>query len=181
MTRILFFAAGDDLRAVLHAVETESPVKYTQTGRFPTHDPITFLSCAAIPDLGKANASTAGLCTSYLVSEPTETIRIRRIDKGPSDKRFAVDQLMNQKTVVLTPAGCLNSEIVLHGSVATVSKSPEAQVLMRRFLAAFKNNFNRIEEFWLGPQAYALLENGKRLTIAQQSPRDFDLSLPSSS
>jgi hypothetical protein len=47
---------------------------------------------------------------------------------------------------------------------------------MKRIQAAVKKTFSKVKAFYVGPKALALLENGKRLAGAVQSPREFDLS-----
>jgi len=86
-----------------------------------------------------------------------------------------VDQLVNPDTVVLNPGGVWRGDILLYGRVATVSGSAESQRLMRRFRAAIRSGFRQVRAFWVGPEALRMLHSGKRLTIAEQSPRGFDL------
>ena len=86
-----------------------------------------------------------------------------------------MDQLANPDTVTLTPGGVWTQDIVLYGRVATASDSKASQELMRRFACAIKKQFTKIRAFYVGPKARELLDKGKRLTIAAQSPRDFDL------
>jgi hypothetical protein len=95
---------------------------------------------------------------------------------GNVGERFAVDQLFNQDTVVLTAGGIWTEEVLLNGCLATVSDSPPAQALMRRFHSAFKKTFVKIKVFHVGPKAVVMLDNGKRLAGAAQSPRELDLS-----
>jgi hypothetical protein len=71
-----------------------------------------------------------------------------------------------------------NSDIILHGRVATASDSKSARELMQRFRSAIRKNLTRIKAFWVGPAARVHLECGKRLTISVQSPHEFDLKIP---
>jgi hypothetical protein len=90
-----------------------------------------------------------------------------------------MDQLLNPDTVRLIPAGLWGEDIVLAGMVDTVSDSPIAQELMKRFNSAFKIQFSKVKGYWVGPEALAFLNAGKRLTIAAQSPPEFDLTTAS--
>ncbi|XVJ59925.1 MAG: hypothetical protein HEQ23_11200 [Tepidisphaera sp.] len=91
---------------------------------------------------------------------------------------YVLDQLHNPDTVVLTPAGMWKDDVLLHGLVSTVSDSPIAKEIMKLFAAAIKKQFVKVRSFWVGPDALALLKRGKRLTIAAQSPAEFDLKIP---
>jgi hypothetical protein len=50
------------------------------------------------------------------------------------------------------------------------------EALKTRFQAAVKKTFSKVKAFSVGPRSRALLEGGKRLTRAVQSPREFDLT-----
>jgi hypothetical protein len=47
---------------------------------------------------------------------------------------------------------------------------------MKRFNAEIRKEFSKVKAFWVGPNALTLLNAGKRLTDASQSPREFDLT-----
>lgn len=177
MRHILFFATKEDLLLMLELAEARQPLKYVRTGNFTDPELETFMHGAEIPDLGNATCESATLSASYLVCARTSDVKPRRIRGTDGRERFCVDQLNNLDTVTLTPAGMWNDDIVLHGRVATASDSQASQQLMKRFHTAIKQQFTKVKAFYLGPNARKLLDAGKRLTIAAQSPREFDLTL----
>jgi len=61
---------------------------------------------------------------------------------------------------------------------ATDSFSKPAKHLLQKFTYEVRKRFERIRGYYVGPEAHELLKEGKRLTIAEQSPREFDLVLP---
>jgi hypothetical protein len=174
MRQILFFALKNDLIPVFEAVERSRPLKYVLMGWFPEAYSETFAHGIEIPNLGKASASSAINCESFLVTERSEPIKAEPV-YPPTGKRFSIDQLLNPNTVTFTPAGIWSDEIILNGRVATASDSKLSQELMRTFHSAIKKHFRKVRAFWVGAQAFALFEVGKRLTISSQSPPDFDL------
>jgi hypothetical protein len=174
MKQINFFALAEDLLQVLEIVEDGGPLKYVPMGQSPTEDCQEFSLGAQIPGLGKANTDSASSCQAYLVVDSETPTNLRPIIVA-GVTRYAVDQLLNPKTVTFTPAGLWGENVVLNGRVATVSDSVEAQQLMKRFSSAFKKRFRKVRAFLVGPGAYALLTEGKRLTAAVQSPREYDL------
>jgi hypothetical protein len=177
MSHILFFALKDDLLPVLEAVEHNGPLKYIRTGIYlkPTFDVVH--RGADLPSLGKATSESAATCQSFLVCEPGETVSMRPVALDSGGTNYHIDQLVNPDTVIFTPGGLWNEEIVLYGRFATVSLSEPAKRLMTRFSDQVKKHFVRVKAYHVGPKALGLLEAGKRLTIAQQSPRDVDLTL----
>lgn len=180
MKRIFFFALKEDILPVLEDVERDGPlIKYVLTGNFLTADRERFSECflrgADIPNLGEADQSTASVCASYLVTEQEVPVLMRPFTTSAGIERYCVDQLVNPDTVVLTPGGLWGEDIVLYGLVATLSNGEIAQGLMKRFKSALKKRFTKVGMYWVGDKALALLDAGKRLTIAEQSPPEYNL------
>lgn len=177
MKQIPFFALKNDILPVLETVEREYPLKYVQMGNCMSPDFGQFLHGADISDLGKAGAESASGCESFLVTRREVPVNVRRIKGVGGIQRYCMDHLINPDSVEFTPAGVWNDDIVLNGRVATVSESAISQELMKRFNSAIRKHFTKIKAFWVGPKAFILLNTGKRLAAAAQSPRDFDLTL----
>lgn len=177
MKRILFFALKDDILPVLAAVEDEAPLKYVRTGNFtvPAYD--CYTSGAEIPRLGQASFASAVGCDKFLVTQRVVPIEVETLALSAGGTRYLVDQLMNPDTVVFAPGGVWDNTILLYGGVTTVSDSVLAQHLMKRFSSAIKKRFSRVGPYLVGPQALCFLKEGNRLTLAAQTPREFDLKL----
>jgi hypothetical protein len=175
MKQINFFASGGDLLPVLEAVEREVPLKYVLMGQFPKKEFESFSSGIEIPYLGQSTTESASSGRSFLVAGRAVPIDVRPI-KTTFGIRYSLDQLGNPDTVTLSPGGRWGEDVVLNGRVATVSDSPSAQERMKVFNRAIKKHFGKIKAFYVGPEASILLDAGKRLTAAEQSPREFDLT-----
>jgi hypothetical protein len=199
-----FFATKSDLTNLAGRIENAIPVKYVRKGVFPTPATEAFSHLTDIPNLGKAASPSAVACDAFLVCAPETIIKLRplkavsqssldtrsvqiggkefAVDKrswsGSVDRsRFAIDQLENPDTIVLSTGGAWNGDTILNGSVGTASKSKAAQEWMNRFHSALKSEFAKIKAFYVGPEALDLLNRGWRLTGAVQSPAEFDLRL----
>ena len=138
MSQILFFALREDLLPVLELVESKEPVKYVLTGNFPERKVArgvpTFDRGAAIPNLGKADHENGS--ETYFVHERDARLRFRRL-RGVGGNRVIVgDQSREPDTVSFTPGGLWKNNIVLRGTISTISDSPISRRLMRRFQAA---------------------------------------------
>jgi len=181
MKQIRFFALKDDLLALLELVESKGPLKYVRTGNFlaeeVTNGLCMFATGRDLPNLGKATSDHTAGCESFLVCEPKIPVLVRRFRANDGRERVCVDQLLNPESVVFTPAGMWSEDVVLNGSVDTASDSPISQSLIKLFQATVKKSFTKVKAFYVGQRALTLLENGKRLAGAVQSPRDFDLTL----
>jgi hypothetical protein len=77
--------------------------------------------------------------------------------------------------VMFTAGGRWSEDVLLNGVVMSSDHS-ESKTVMKPFVAYVRKSFHKIRTFWVGPHAEALLDAGKRLTISEQSPREFDLT-----
>lgn len=180
MKHILFFATKDDLLSMITLVERNGSLRYVQMGNFLSSEVEARFNIletgAELPCLGKASADSSAACEAFLVCDPNTTINLRTVE-GSDVERVCVDQFFNPDSVEFKPGGIWGDDILLYGRVGTASESQASQALMKRFQAAIRKSFLKIKSYYVGPQAMTLLESGKRLTIAAQSPKQFDLTL----
>ncbi|HEY9130191.1 MAG TPA: hypothetical protein VIM98_00430 [Dyella sp.] len=177
--RINFFAVNDDLGPVLDSLEGEVRLRYTLMGSHTAEKNVTFLRGGDIADLGRAVKDASAKCPCYLVTalEKEVTPRFLRLNSG--EHTYSTSQLLNPDSVAFSPAGLWNKNIVLAGSVTTVSDTEDAQRLMKLFDKVLRRTFVKVNAFWVGPSAFSLFSNGARLTTAVQSPPDLDLRIVS--
>jgi hypothetical protein len=175
MKQVHFFALRDDFIPVIEAIEASVQLKYARTGNFQKPEVEEYLDALNIPNLGVADSGSAITGAHYLVCKRDTPVRTRSFALKDGSARFGVDQLRNPDSVILTPAGRWKDDIILGGRVATVSDSMPAQELMKLFNGAMRKQFTKVRAFYVGPHALTWLHSGKRLTISDQSPHEFDL------
>jgi hypothetical protein len=180
MKQLRFFAVDDDLLNVLIYVERDLKLQYVKAGVFRSQKLESYQSARDIPKLGVANADAAVSCDSYLVAESSVVIRPRAITLQNGETRFGIDQLVSSTTVLLTPAGSTNG-LVLYGTVSSAWADEASIKIFRMFERATKKHFQKIKAFWVGANALQQLRDGRRLTIAVQSPKEFDLTCDANS
>lgn len=180
MPQIRFYALNPDLTAVLERVDPASELIFVLAGNYEAANfslaKKTFANWHEIPGLGVATSHSSISCNSYLVHRPGIDLSLRRIGAG-SGARICIDQLLNPDTVTFTPGGRFDEETVLSGRVATVSSSTEAVELMKRFRSAVRKHFRKVGAFSVGPEAYKLLLDGKRLCASVKASSTIDLRL----
>lgn len=172
-----FFATANDLLPVLAAIEARRRLAYTLTGHSNSPEVISFHSGECLETLrAAATSDTASTNAAYLVTEIDRPVVPRPIYvRGEESPQWAIDQLANPDSTVLWHGGFWNSEVLLNGRIASASKSAPSQSLQRAFQAQLKRQFCRIKAFYVGEEAARLLDNGTRLTMSAQSPREYDL------
>jgi len=173
--QIMFFATRADISPVLSALETAESLQYTRAGLFDTNRPQTYLSYVDIPDLGRATHPNAVGSPKYLLSSQVAQIQVRDVPQKSGGVLFAIDQVDNQDSVVLSPGGWYGNDVVLYGMIGTVSHSAESKRLYALVAKYFRKNFTKQQEFLVGAEAREAWNSGARLTIGASSPSEFDL------
>ena len=171
-SHVLFFATRNDLLPILEAAEKDREIKYVKFGASATPSQESFSTGAAIPRLGQPSYESSVASDTFLVCDRSEVIRPRQVS-GP---RYLFDQLVNPDTISFTPGGLWGEDVLLHGRFATASTSKASLELMKLFRAVIRKRFKKIKAFYVGSEAEQMLDEGKRLTIAAQSPKTVDLS-----
>jgi hypothetical protein len=174
-SRIGFFATGHDLADVLSTFETNRRCHYTLCGLFVEHEPKTGKSYKEIPDLSIAIHPTAAANPTYLVSLNGERIAIRDVRQKAGGVRFAIDQLVNENTFVVRPGGRYDGNVLLAGEISTSSESQQSRARFKILANLVRQRFSKVNAFYLGSEALSAWKAGARLTIAVQSPPEFDL------
>ena len=175
MSLISFFALRDDLLAVLEEVEGKARPVYTLAESYPSPTVSQLERASSIVTLGIAAGEQTALCVSYLITDALIEIQSRRIHRWDGSLVYVVDQSVNPDSVMLTAAGAWGKSIIIAGKISSDSKTRAAEAWMRKYRAAIKRRFTRIDAFWVGPAALIDFRKGRRLTIAEQSPLEYDL------
>jgi len=171
----MFYATARDLRPVLSLLESKKKLQYTSMHNVESDRPQTYYSYVDIPDFGRTNHPTAVINPSYLVALQGTAVQVRIIPQRAGGVNFAIDQRLNEDTVTLRPGGMFGSNVLLYGSIGTVSESAASLDLYDFVVEPYLALFERVHEFFLGPDAFDLWKSGVRLTTSATSPIDFDL------
>jgi hypothetical protein len=176
MPQIHFYATREDLEPVIRAIEDTATFRYARTGLHTSSIYPEYLSALDIPSLGRATGDQAMMCEAYLVVRKSERIAIREIPQNCGGMRYAVDQLVNPRSIVFQSGGVRDGRVVICSRVSTTGQSEEAKAMFRLFAGRLKKSFEKRQAFYVGPSVMRLKEEGFRLTMAVQSPKEYDLA-----
>jgi len=171
----MFFATAKDLAPVLSLLEAREKLQYTSMRQVESNRPRTYLSYADIPDFGQANDPAGVMNPAYLVARQGTVVRVKSIPQKAGGMNFAIDQRLNEDTVILRPGGMCGHDVLLPGAIATVSESAASLNLYDFMVEPYLARFTKVQEFFLGPQALGFWQSGIRLTTSATSPAEFDL------
>jgi hypothetical protein len=107
--------------------------------------------------------------------EEDSPIRVETMTMFDGDDRFDVEQPWNPHSVFLNVGGEWTDGTIISGTITTISNSPISRSLMRALHSRVKKHFTRVRAYWVGPDALAAFRAGRRLTMAIQSPPEYDL------
>jgi hypothetical protein len=173
--QIHFYAMREDLEPVIRGIEAAANFRYALTGLHDSRTYPAYSSALEIPALGHATGDSAVLCGAYLVVAKEEKISVREVRQNSGGVRYAVDQLGNPRSIVFQSGGVRDGGVIIHGCAATTAQSEEAKEIFSLFRKWLKKNFEKRGAFYVGPAAMRQKEEGGRLTMAVQSPREYDL------
>jgi hypothetical protein len=173
--KFMFFATAKDLAPGLSLLEAREKLQYTSMHQVDSDRPQTYLSYADIPHFGQANDPAAVMNPAYLVALQGTVVQVKSIPQKAGGVNFAIDQTLNEDSVILRPGGVCGHDVLLPGAIATVSESAASLELYDFMLKPYLARFTKVQEFFLGPEALELWHSGTRLTTAATSPAEFDL------
>lgn len=173
----LFYATAQDLSEVLSSLESQKDLQYTLAGMFDSKELQTYSSYRDIPDLGRASHRSAVANRQYLVSLKATVLRIRDVPQYSGGVLFAVDLRLNEDSIVFSPGGRYSNDVMLYGMIGTLSPPPSvASKNLYAFVArAFRKDFKKVREYFIGLEALDLMASGVRLAMDATSPAEFDL------
>jgi hypothetical protein len=182
MKRIFFFATKSDILAVTDAVEEKMPLKYILAfhSLFPGYGAIApqYESASKIPTVGIATRGQTSSCERYIVvNRSTQVEPVTRVIAGEGRTGYEAGNCSD--CVEFTTGGLWDARVLINGLIQAWSESAQAQQLMRRFSSAIKKTFEeKIDSYWVGPEAFQFLKDGGRLTLNVDAAPSFDLKIP---
>lgn len=171
----MFYATARDLIPVLSLLEARKKLQYTPMRHVETNKPQIYLSHSDIPDFGRTCDPSGINNPAYLVALQGTVVKVETICPKVGGVSFSVDQRLNNDTVTLRPGGMYGNDVLLYGTIGTVSETPASLNLYDFMIEPYLARFTAVREFFLGPEALGLWKSGVRLTTSATSPADFDL------
>ena len=172
-----FYATADDLLPIFERVERKHDLSYTLTELLYSPVLTQVRLGALLPSLrSPAPYRNAVAGPQYLVTPAEAAVHVRDVPQRSGGVRYAVDQLINPDSIIVQHGGFFRPDVLLYGRVGTVSDTDFSRRVYRAFSSAIAKQFVRVRSFYVGPQAHALLGQGCRLTIGEDSPVEYDLA-----
>jgi hypothetical protein len=170
-----FYATRQDLLPGLQRLESEVELQYVLREMSPSPTPIIFLSALDIPGLGVAHYGDYSHEQKWLVMEKWVEISVEEVPQHKGGVLYDIGLMQNPTAFAFQPAGQFEDKTIIQGSVDTATGDLKSIASCKWFWRALSQEFRKVQGYFVGPEAYRLLEQGWRLTAATQCPSEFDL------
>jgi hypothetical protein len=175
---IRFFALSHELLAVLCKAELATPLHYCRAGLFETHEVAVYGTVKGIPKFDRIETYATITCKCYLAAKRTRAFAYSEVQQRKGGIRYSIDQSMNPETVALTVGGLFDANTLLAGDIGTCTNSNESLELMKTYRRIIRSHWMAVCEFWVSPEAEAMLDRGARLTMNARASTMYDLRRP---
>lgn len=172
-----FYATRQDMLPALLRFESETKLQYVVRGMFSSPTPTGFDSASDIPDFGVAQHGDYLSEFDCLVTEAGVEIQVEEVPQRKGGVLYDIGLMANPTAFGFQPGGQFEDKTIIQGSVGTATGDPTSLALCKRFWRALSREFTKVQDYYVGPEAFRLLEEGWRLTPATQSPPDLDLRI----
>jgi hypothetical protein len=172
-----FYATRQDLLPGLQRLESEVKLQYVLMRMCSSSTPIGFFSAFDIPDLGVARHGHYISEDDFLVTEAGVEINVEEVPQEKGGVLYDIGLLENPTAFGFQPGGQFGDKTIILGSVATATGDPTSIACCKWFWRGLSKGFKNVKGYYVGPEAYRLLEQGWRLTLATQCPPDLDLRI----
>lgn len=170
-----FFATRGDLERLLLSLQGNQPLQFVLAGLFDSPAIAPKESLPGTTELESLVDGDANALSTYLIAIRGLPIEARLVPQRGGGAKYAVDQLLNPKTIAFRPGGIFGERNLIAGEVSTASDDATSLELFRLFGAGIRHQFAKLKSYFVGREAETLLDNGWRLTASPNAPSIYDL------
>jgi hypothetical protein len=160
-----FFATQSDLSKIVKTIAALRPLQFIIAGLF-TSPEIQSFHCLTKPKPTE----------NYLIADRNLKINIRQVPQKAGSHKYAIDQMLNPKTIVIRTGGIIKEKCLMAGKIGTISEDRTSIELYTLFSSKIIGGFEKIKSYYVGEDALRYLDRGFRLMATPKSPRQFDLT-----
>ncbi len=172
---IFFLGIKEDLLNILIYIESNFKIQYIKAG----------LLCD-IPSIEKTlkNKSNLGIVDhkdwnfneKFLILNQDTELMIRKIEQRRGGVKYAIDQLKNQNSIVVSLGGYNQSEnAIIASKITALYDTDFINKIYKELSKIIKKNSKKTGRFYISKGALDMSTKGVRLTEDSRSTRNFDI------
>jgi hypothetical protein len=146
----------------------------TECGLFDEPQPKNFLF-NEMQNLGISATGNHLTDKTFLLHDVSATIVAREVPQRRGGVKYSIDQQKNSRTVGLKSGGAFGEKIVIAGQLGQGTGDSFSDEPAARLLRELRKQFKKINSYYVGPYADAILKSGGRLTINVAASTEYDL------
>lgn len=173
--QFVFFGEKEDFYDILNEIESKKNIKYFKTGLFDDTNIINYNSLLDYKELGNASFGSQGLNDCFLIISNNKELKIRSVPQRKGGVKYAVDQLINDESVIIEPGGVFKDGIFVAGRIGTVKDDAFSKEIYSLFFSLMKKKFIKVGNCYVGELAKEKLDSGWRFVLNDSSPKEYDL------
>jgi hypothetical protein len=175
-SRVLFFAAGNDLEDIMLPLEEIVPIKYYPYVIYETDEKPenSIPSIQDFKDLGQASAKDTMNTEHFLIVPKESTVKyvVRYNEAGKIS--LTVDLASNPEFIFFTPAGVFKN-CVIAGTMSYKDESIFKNDLLKKFRSRIKKLSLKVQSYYVCGNAKNYSLQGYRLTNNCNYPESHDI------
>lgn len=177
--QIMFFALSEDIENIMQDFESINEIEYFRTGLFDNRNIPIYNSVCDVPNFGYTFSGDWNRIDNYLIIKKSTTLNIREVYQSAGGLKFAVDQMVNPKSIEIKVGGLYKEieNIIIAGRIATISDDLDSLFFFKLLSSKIKKEFKKNGPFYVGSLAQEKLKLGWRLVTNVKAPKEFDLVL----
>jgi hypothetical protein len=113
---------------------------------------------------------------SYIILPNNKELIIREVPQEKGGIKYAIDQMKNEESIVLSMGGNYENIAVIPSKIATIHSSPFIKDLILHTLN-FIRKYKNTDGFYISPEVLEKAKNGFRLSTDIKTPVEYDLTL----
>lgn len=170
------FATSLDWQDLLSSVEGKMEFYYVRSGELDEQVG-RICSYLGLGNLGFSHSGTSSRDPAYLCVRDGADIEIRCVKQRDGGAIKFVDQMSNADSISIKIGGQFDDNVLISGQIGTASDSEWSCRAFSVFQKELRNRFEKVKSYYVGKEAFKLLQDGWRLTANSRSPETYDLSL----
>jgi hypothetical protein len=175
--QIFIFSEISDIEPIFNEVEDCTKLHYFKTGLLDDSNIPHYDSFLKFPNLGFVSNGDWNHIDSYLAIPCENDVKIRDIPQKSGGIKYAIDQKINNESVLIKLGGIYNENILVAGVISTICSDEYSLKLFKLISGKIKKRFSKIGSFFVGERAKIRLESGCRLVTNDKSPTEYDLKI----
>ncbi|MBC2844627.1 hypothetical protein [Winogradskyella flava] len=175
--KVFFLETKKDLIKLFNFIESSFKIKYIRAGLLDEL-PDTKNSLLDKSDLGFVNHKDWNFNERYLILNQNEKLQIRRVPQRKGGIKYAIDQLENINSLVISLGGYnISEDAIIASAISTNYNTQSSSNFFKQLNKFIKTNHMKVDEFYIGNDALDMANKGTRLTEDARMSKDYDISV----